>query len=220
MGKGRSREPPRPFVHSGRQGHQPHNAELEARAGAMCPQPWCPALRPHVPPLTTPGLLRGAGAPEKLGLNSWGPNRDWLGHLKHVTILLQLLRDAVCCHLLTQPKALPRGGKRRRGTQGCAFSGGVGGGGCAAPKGVGSGRGHSRTASPYPWEGPEEGGQRDQSSAGLPTGRPAIHGPEPPALLPESLPPTSLPVWGHLGRGETWASAFRRAYGSGDSVWR
>lgn len=40
---------------------------------------------------------------------------------------------------------------------------------------------------------------------------------------PSSLslcPPTSLPVWGHVGRGETWASAFRRAYGSGDSVWQ
>lgn len=74
-------------------------------------------------------------------------------------------------------------------------------GGVQHPRGWGQAGGHSRTASPYPWEGPEEGGQRDQSRAGLPIGRPAIHGPEPPALLPESLPPHLPPCLGPRGKG-------------------
>lgn len=202
-------------MHSGRQGHQPHSTELEARAGAMCPQPWCPALRPHAPPLTTPGLLRGAGAPVKLGLNSWGPNRDWLGHSKHVTLLLQLLRDAVCSHLLTQPKALPRGGKRRRPHRAAPPAAG----GVQHPRGWGQAGPTAGLPLPIRGKALRRVG-RDQSRAGLPTGRPAIHGPEPQPCSLSLCLPTSLPVWGHLGRGETWASAFRRAYGSGNSVWR
>lgn len=80
----------------------------------MCPQPWCPALCPGCTPPgnISQGSCEGQGhlrssELEELGLKQ--PQSGLPGSLEACQQPPRLLSDAVCSHLVTLQKALPRG---------------------------------------------------------------------------------------------------------------